>query len=212
MEKAPGTVGRGLVTSDISVDQRLRPLLFPPEDLVELLLEVLLPLLDLEGLLDLDGLLELDERLERVSFLAPLSRDELFLVLLLLDLPLPSLDFLLFSESFVERAEVLERSELFLREELFLSIESFLPDEEGLLLPVVPCLVFLCELRSRTRFSSSEPVLVLLVSLSFADFSLKFLKILLVSPLASPYVEVRLFALVELLFVWLVDLALRVAP
>ena len=129
---------------------------------------VLLPLLDLDELVDLDGLLDFDEREERVSFLAPLFWDELFLVLLLLDLPL-----LLFSESFAERADVSERVELFLPVELFLFVEEDL-------LPVSPCLVFLCELRSRTRFSSSEPAFFLPVPVWFVDLVdlLKFLRIL----------------------------------
>ena len=118
----------------------MRPLLLPPEelllverpleDLVEPLLVVLLPLIDLDGLEDL------------VSLLTPLSPEELFLVLLFLDFPLS-----LFPESFVERAGVPERDELLL----------FTEEDLLRVLPESPAFVSLLELRARTRFSSSDP-------------------------------------------------------
>lgn len=129
----------------ISGNQRLRPLLLlppeevlpedlPPEDLVELLLVVLLPLLDLDGLLDFDELLDL------LSLFTPLLRDELLLGLLLFES--------LFRESFVDLADVPE-----------LLVVRFLTVEEGLLrrLPELPAFVSLSDRRERTRFSSSEP-------------------------------------------------------
>ena len=126
--------------------EEVLPLERPPEDLVEpllvVLLVVLLPLLDLDGLDD------------PVSLFAPLSREELFLGLLLLDFPL-----LLFPESFVERADVPERVELFLfAEEDFL---RFLPES--------PAFVSLLELRERTRLSISDPVFSLPVPRRVVD-------------------------------------------
>ena len=124
----------------ISGDQRLRPLLLPPEevlpedlppeDLVELLLVVVLPLLCREGLCDL------------VLLFLPLSRDEL-LFEMLLDFPLS-----LFPESLFERAELPERVELFL-----FGVYDLLR-----LLPESPAFVSLLELRERTRLSISDPV------------------------------------------------------
>ena len=106
----------------------------PPVDLVEPLFVVLLPLLDLDGPDDL------------VLLLAPLSREELFLVLL-------------FLESFVERADVPER------------VELFLFAEEDLLrfLPESPAFVSLLELRERTRLSISDPVFSLPVPRRVVD-------------------------------------------
>ncbi len=134
IKKAPGPFDPGAVLSSImSGGQRLRPLLLPPEedllverppeDLVEPLRVVLLPLLDLEGLDDF------------VSLFTPLSREELFRVLL-------------FPESFVERADVPER------------VELFLSAEEDLLrvFPESPAFVSLLELRARTRRSSFDPM------------------------------------------------------
>lgn len=114
----------------------------PPVDLVEPLFVVLLPLLDLDGPDDL------------VLLLAPLSREELFLVLLLLDFPLS-----LFFESFVERADVPER------------VGLFLFAEEDLLrfLPESPAFVSLLELRERTRLSISDLMFSLPVPLRVVD-------------------------------------------
>lgn len=153
----------------------------PPEDLVEPLLVVLLPLLDLDGLDDF------------VSLLAPLSREELFLVLLLLDFPLS-----LFPESLVERADVPERVELFL----------FAEEDLLRLLLESPAFVSLLELRARTRLSSSDPTFSLPVPRWVVDL------VDLRKNSLVPFSTFRVpsFVLVERLFAWFVILALRDAP